>query len=415
MVATLTQRSDRTRPDAPAPTIEKVTIPSDQEQRPGVSAPDRTGTRTDGGILIGRPFGIPVLVSPSWFVVAALITYVFRPTVQEQVPTIGAAGSWLVAFTFAVLLYASVLVHELCHSVTALRLGFSVRRITLHLLGGVSEIEQAPDTPRRSFLISVAGPAVNVVIAALAYVALQFTTDGSVLDLLASALMGTNVLVAVFNMLPGLPLDGGHVLEAAVWKVTGRRTRGTVAAAWCGRVLAVLLVAVPVVLALARGSQPSVITVVWGLLLGSFIWVGAGAALTGARTRDRLPRVGAGLLARRAIPVERDLPVSEGVRRAQEAGALAMVVVDGAGRPTALVQEDAVRAMPVERRPWVTVGQVSRSIDEALVLQADLAGEALVTTLSRRVAPEYLVVDAAGRVVGVLAMADVERVLTADG
>lgn len=384
----------------------------EQSQRPSGRL-DKAGV-AGNGVVIGHPFGIPVVVSPSWFFVAALITWGFEPSVRRQVPDIGAA-SWVVAFCFAVLLYASVLVHELSHSVTALRLGLTVRRITLHLLGGVSEIEQQPQTPGRSFLVSGSGPAVNFVIAGVAWLALRATTPGTIADVLVYALMSANLLVGIFNLLPGLPLDGGHVLEAGVWKVTGRRTSGTVAAAWAGRALAVLIVGLSLLLPLARGGEPSIVTVVWGMLLGSFIWVGAGQALLSARTRDRLPGVGARTLARRAIPVDRDLPVSEAVRRAQEAGAMALVVVDARDQPSALVEEAAVRAMPLERRPWVSVGQVARSIDPELVVREDLAGEELVTALSRRVAPEYLVVDAAGLVVGVLALADVERALAVRG
>jgi Zn-dependent protease/CBS domain-containing protein len=360
--------------------------------------------------VLGRPFGIPVVVSPSWFLVAGLITWVFQPTVARQVPDLG-AGAWLVAFLFAVLLYASVLVHELSHSLTALRMGLPVRRITLHLLGGVSEIQVPPPTPGRSLLVSAAGPAVNFVLAGIGLAVLSTVPGGTVTYVLAYALTSANLIVGVFNLLPGLPLDGGHVVEAAVWKLTGRRTTGTLAAGWAGRGLAVVMVAGPLLLAYAGGRQPSLVTLLWGLLLGSFVWVGASAAIRGAHARNRLPGVSARTLARRAVPVPPDLPVAEAVRRAAEAGARAVVVVASDGRPVALVEEAAVTAMPAGRRPWVTVADVSRRLDDGLVLPADAAGEDLLAALQRRPAPEYLLVDPQGRLVGVLSLADVERAL----
>ncbi len=377
----------------------------------GASARQPSGERPGGGgIVIGRPFGVPVVVGPSWFLVALLITWVFQPQVARALPGIGDA-SWAVALAYAVLLYVSVLVHELAHSVTALRLGLPVRRITLHLLGGVSEIERQPQTPLRALLVSVSGPLLNVVLAGLGWLVLQVAPEPTVVSELASALTWANVVVAVFNLLPGLPLDGGFVLEALVWRLRGDRLAGTVAAAWCGRVLAVLLVAVPLGVGFVSDGRLPLLTVVWGVLLGSFIWVGASQALATARTRARLPALVARRLARRAVPVARDLPVAEAVRRAQAAGAGALVVVDAADRPVAIVEEAAVAAMPAQRRPWVPVGDVARRIDPDLVLDADLEGEPLVEAINRRPAPEYLLRDRQGLVYGVLVLADVERVL----
>ncbi|RJK93207.1 site-2 protease family protein [Vallicoccus soli] len=360
---------------------------------------------------MGRPFGVPVVVGPSWFLVAVLITWVFQPQVARALPQLGEL-SWLVSLAYAVLLYVSVLVHELAHSVTALRMGLPVKRITLHLLGGVSEIERQPQTPLRALLVSVSGPVLNLVLAGLGWLVLQVAEPGTVVGELASALTWANLVVAVFNLLPGLPLDGGFVLEALVWRLRGDRLAGTVAAAWVGRALAVLLVAGPLVVASLTEGRLPLLTVVWGVFLGSFIWVGAGQALAGARTRARLPGLVARRLARRAVPVPRDLPVAEAVRRAQAAGAGALVVVDAADRPVAIVEEAAVAAMPEQRRPWVPVGDVARRLDPDLVLDADLEGEPLVEAINRRPAPEYLLKDRQGLVYGVLVLSDVERVLS---
>ncbi|MGN6333503.1 MAG: site-2 protease family protein [Motilibacteraceae bacterium] len=390
-----------------------MTTPAPPAPRAG--APDQPppdGPRGGaGGFLLGRAFGVPIVVTPAWVLVAALITWAYRPTVQAQVPGLSTPLAYVVAAAFALLLYLSVLVHELCHSVVAVRLGLPVRRITLHVLGGVSEIEKPPPTPGRSFAVAVVGPLVNLLLAVPALLLARAVDPAGVVHVLAEAFAVANLLVGGFNLLPGLPLDGGRLLEALVWRVTGRRSTGTLAAAWVGRVMAVVLVLVPLAVATAQDRQADLITVVWGALLGSFIWVGASQALASGRIRDRLPALSAAALARRAVPVARDLPVSEAVRKAQESGARALVVVDGQDRPLALVQEASVSAMPLDRRPWVPVADLARRLGPETTLSMHLAGEDLLAAVQRHPAPEYLLVDDEGLVYGVLALSDVEQVL----
>lgn len=365
--------------------------------------PRRTEPERGTGLLVGRPFGVPVYVSPTWLLVAALITWAFAPQIQARLPGIG-AGAYLVSFAFAVLLYGSVLLHELSHSVVALRFRLPVRRITLHLLGGVSEITEEPRTPGQDFAVAAAGPAVSLGIAALGWGALQVLPAVSVVAVLVGELTLANLLVGIFNLLPGLPLDGGRLLSALVWRLRGDKLAGAVVAGWAGRLLAGVVLLLPLAF-----FNRSPVSVVWGALLASFIWVGANQSLASARLRDRLPSLSARSLTRRALPVHSGLPVSEAVRQAIDAGAQAMVVVDPEGRPVGLVSDAAVSATPPQRRPWVDVGTLSRRIDPAGVLTADLSGESLVRRLAEHPAPEYLVVDARGLVYGVLVTADVER------
>lgn len=365
----------------------------------------------DGRIVIARPFGVPVDVTPTWFLVAGLITYGFAATVESAVPGIG-GWKYAVSLAFALLLYLSVLVHELSHTVVALQGGLPVRRISLHLLGGVSEIERPAATPGREAGIAVAGPLVSLLLAALGYAVGELLEPQTVGRLLARALMVSNLVVGVFNLLPGLPLDGGRILSAAVWRATGRRHSGIVAAAWLGRAVAVLVLLLPFALAAGQGGELDVIDVVWGALLGAFIWAGASQALQHAGVQERLPGVTARGLTRRAIPVEVSLPLSEALRRAHEAGARGLVCVDAGGAPVGLVIEAAVQAVPPARRPWVPVGDLSRRLEPGHRLPADLAGEELVRMITSQPASEYLVVEANGDIYGVLATADVERALT---
>lgn len=359
------------------------------------------------GVRIGRFSGVPIYVTPTWFIVAALITWAFADNVDRAVPGLG-PWRYAVSLTFAVLLYASVLIHELSHTVVALRAGLPVRRISLYLLGGVSEIERPSPTPRVEAGIAAAGPLVSVLLGVVGLAAVVLLEPGTIAYLLAGALMWSNFVVGVFNLLPGLPLDGGRVLSAAVWQATGRRHTGALAASWTGRVIAVIVFFLPMAITTAFGGQPDLIDLVWGALLGAFIWSGASQSLQVAKVQQRIPALSARRLTRPALPVPADMPLAEALRRAQEAGARALVVVGPDGKAAAVANSAAIDATPEERRPWVPVGDVSRRLQPGMVVAASLAGEELVDALTSRPANEYLVVESDGSVSGVLVTADVE-------
>ncbi|ETK38054.1 peptidase M50 [Microbispora sp. ATCC PTA-5024] len=362
---------------------------------------------------MGRPFGIPVYVSPTWLIVAAFITISFQPVFADSLPGYSDVATYAVALAFAVLLYVSVLLHELAHCVVAKHYGLPVRRITLYLLGGVSEIEREPETAGREFNVAFAGPLLSLGLAAVGFLVYKFAVPAEgIVSVLVLQLWGSNAIVGVFNLLPGLPLDGGRMLRAAVWKVTRDSGTGTLAAAWVGRAVAVAVVAVPLLLNLMSGQDTGFGQMLWSIVLASFIWVGASQSLRVARVRARLPQLRARLLARRAIPVTAEVPLSEALRRAREAGAGAMVLVDHDGHPIGIVNEAAVNATPEHRRPWVTVGSVARSLEPSLVLGADLEGESLLDAMRGTPAAEYLLVERGGEIYGVLATADVNRMFT---
>ncbi|MFG1699984.1 site-2 protease family protein [Nonomuraea sp. NPDC049309] len=363
------------------------------------------------GLPMGRPFGIPVYVSWTWFLVAGFITIMFGPQMRQMLPQLDEFAAYGVAFLFAVLLYVSVLLHELAHSVLAKAYGLPVRRITLYLLGGVSEIEKEPPTPGKEFMVAAAGPMLSLGLAGLGLLADVFLINGGgILEVLTWQLWFANLIVGVFNLLPGLPLDGGRMLRAGVWKVVGSPGSGTVVAAWGGRVLAVLLIAFPLVTAMTSERPFDPVDLLWPVVLASFIWTGATQSLRVAKIKERIPQVNARTLARRAIPVTADTPLSEALRRAAEARAGALVVVDHEGRPLAIVSEAAVQATPEHRRPWVNVASLAKTLEPAMILNADLAGEALIEAMRDAPGSEYLLVERTGEIYGVLATSDVNRV-----
>lgn len=373
-----------------------------------VPPPSPQPTRSGQGLWLGQPFGVPIHLAWSWFIGSAVIVWLFTPLVESRLPELG-GWSVVVAGCFAVLLGVSVLIHELAHAVTALHFGQSVRRITLHLLGGVSEIEGELNRPWVDFTIAAVGPAASLVLAGAGFGLTKLLPDETVVDLVAWQLAVANLLVGIFNLVPGLPLDGGRMLRDVVWALTGREQAGTVVAAWTGRVVAVALVALAL-LPLFMGSD-DIVWLVWGLLLATFVWSGAGRALASSRMRSALPGVSARTLARRALPVEQSLPVSEGLRLLAGAQAGAIVTVDHDGTPVGVVHEAAVAAIPAARRPWVELAAVARTLGVQARVPADLAGEELLARLGEGSEPEYVVVNTDGTIHGVLSRDDVEQTL----
>jgi Zn-dependent protease len=368
---------------------------------------------------MGRIFGVPVYVAPSWFLVAALITWVFGGQLDRVLPELGGAR-YLVSLFFAIAFYASVLVHELAHTYAALRFKLPVRRIQLQFFGGVSEIEKESDTPGREFVLAFVGPLLSLVLAGVFYLGMQGVEPGTVPGVLLAGLMISNLIVAAFNLLPGLPLDGGRMLRAVVWKISGKPMTGTIAAAWTGRALAIaVLIGLPL-LSYAGGLDnsggagfDSLTDALLAAILAAIIWTGAGNSLRMARLREHLPDLRARTLTRRALPIASDTPLSEALRRANEAGARALVVVDGQGTPTAVVREAAIAGVPEHRRPWVAVSGLAQDIRPGMKVSAELAGEDLLDTLRATPATEYLVVETTGEVYGVLSTTDVERAFLA--
>jgi len=217
--------------------------------------------------------GIPLRIHPSWFVILLLATLAFQQHYSRALdPAPAEPQRWALALITAVLLFVSVLLHELGHSLVALAQGVKVRSITLFLLGGVASVERECNTARGALLVAAAGPAVSLLLA----VALLASTHSAAhlspaLGAMVGELGGLNLVLALFNLLPGLPLDGGLIVKALVWQVTGSQRKGLEVANASGRFLAYLAIGLGTVL-LLRGSG---IGGAWLILLG---WFGLGAA-----------------------------------------------------------------------------------------------------------------------------------------
>jgi Zn-dependent protease len=365
------------------------------------------------GYPVGRVLGFPLYLNPSTLIFAALVTLSYGAFVASTLD-FPPATSYAVGFGFVVFLLSSVLLHELGHALTARHFHIGVRGITLELLGGYTEMERDAPNPRVDLLVAVAGPAVSLGLGMVSVLAALVLPAGTVVYQLAFQLAVANLLVAAFNSLPGLPLDGGRALRAGVWALTGDRHRGTEVAGWTGRVVAVLTALA--VIALFLLDMFSMFGLVFMLLIAATLWQGASQAIRLARISRRFSLIDLGRLARPVFAVPAGTPLAEAQRRAAEAGRgdAALAVADSAGQLVALVHRSAADAVPTERRPWVAVDTVSRGLAGITSLPSSLAGEEVIRAVQQNPGAEYLV-TAGEDVVGVLHVADLALLLEPKG
>lgn len=372
-------------------------------------------TERRAGLSVGRVVGVPVHLNASMVLLAVLVTVTYGAFVRRQLDLSPVAG-YLVGFGFVVCLLGSVLLHELGHALTARRYGIGVRGITLELLGGFTEMDRDAPSPRVDLLVSLAGPAVSLGLGLTATAVTLALPDRTLPNQLAFQLAASNLIVAVFNILPGLPLDGGRALRAVVWGLTRDRHRGTEVAGWFGRAVAVGT-AVVVALFAASGSLAP-FGLVLMLLVSLTLWQGAGQSIRAARVSRRFPLVDLRRLARPVFPVPTGTPLAEAQRRAEEAQrqaapigpAVTLGVTDSSGRLVALVDRTAATAVPAERRAWVAVDAVARQLGAVPTLALGLDGEQVVRAVQAHPGAQY-VVTAGEDVVGVLHIDDLAQVL----
>jgi len=237
-------------------------------------------------IILGRAFGIPVRVARSWFIVFALVAcslaLVYFP---RALPAAPAMAHWAWGVAAAVLLFASLLAHELAHALTAHHYGIRVESITLHLLGGVSQMVEEPPTPRAELLIAAAGPVTSIALAGLAFGSRALVDRPEWMVVVLGYLGAANVVVAVFNLLPGYPLDGGRILLATLWAWRGQFGWATRVASTIGRISGLTLAGFG---AANVASTGEIVGGLWLVMIGIFVYQSARDAGRLGEIRERL-------------------------------------------------------------------------------------------------------------------------------
>jgi Zn-dependent protease len=362
------------------------------------------------GIPLGRLFGVPVSLAWSWFVIAAFIVAVFGPDVARALPGIG-PGAYVVALAYAVLLLVSVLIHELAHAVSAKAFGWPGARIVLTLWGGHTQFGSFHATPGKSLVVALAGPVANFVLAGLGHAYALVAEPAGVVGLLVTILVWANFLVALFNVLPGLPLDGGRLVESIVWRATGSQERGTVAAGWAGRIIVAALIAYFVVRPLALGIPLDLQFTIVAVLVAGFLWTGATQAIRDARMRQRLPLVAVRALMEPATAVPSSFTVAD-VDAVLAARPGHVLLLGGDGRPEAVVDNASLAAVPLELRGTTPAGSVARALASGAVVSESGSGRDLINFLAGLSGSEYAVTDASGKITGLLVQSAVVGAIT---
>ncbi|WAJ34636.1 site-2 protease family protein [Arthrobacter sp. FX8] len=369
-----------------------------RDTEPG-TPPGTTGRRRDG-IPLGRIAGVPVVLAYSWFVIAAFTVIAYGPVLARNNPMLG-MSAYLVAFAYAVLLLLSVLVHELAHALTAKIYGWPTQKIVLNLWGGHTQFESFTSSPGRSVLVALAGPAANFVLAGGAWLVLGTNSLGSVAEILTNIFMWANFLIAVFNVLPGLPLDGGRIVESIVWKATGSQAKGTVAAGWGGRIIVLAIAYWFLLRPYLAGDQPDFSLLMITILVGGFLWMGASASIQQGTLRARLPLVSAAGLSTPAVGVPASGTVRDALRLAAE-GTKSMVVCGPDGRPQGVVDPGALASVPDAAADTTPVTAISFPLAAGAYVPEWSKGQELIQFLSQVEGRHYAVVDHNGKVTGLL-------------
>jgi Zn-dependent protease len=314
---------------------------------------------------------------------------------------------WSVAAVGALALFASLVAHELAHSIVAVHSGVRVHRIVLWLLGGMSELTDEPRDARTDLRIALAGPLTSLTIGAAAFAAAELTAAvrvGAVAEALVW-LAVMNTILAVFNLLPGAPLDGGRVLRAVLWWRSGDRLRAQAAAARSGHVLGTALIvlgAVEVVLSRQFGG-------LWLMLLGWFLQRAANGELAVAGLRHQLgdTRI-QDVMSVPAMVVPRAWTVAELLAsHAPDSGHHVFPVVDAGGHPVGILAWPDLAKVPVPARATTSVATLARPLPPAAIVGADeLLGDAATRVILRPKLDAITVVGAQGRVMGIVTATD---------
>jgi Zn-dependent protease len=363
-----------------------------------------------GAIHIGRLFGISVRIHFSWlfifFLVAWSLASAFLP---DAYPGWSREMYWAIGIAGSMLLFVSVLIHEFSHSLLAISRGYKVRAITLFLLGGVSEIEEEAARPGEEFWIAFVGPLSSFILAGIAWGAYAVLgPDGNAQGRALAVYLGTiNLILGVFNLIPGFPMDGGRVLRSIVWRATGSQRQATLVASNVGSLIGYAFMAVGIVVAFTANF----ISGLWLMFIGWFIQSSASAvrqqqsvttALTGKRVRDVPTREITSIKPGTSVQELIERHISRDFERAY-----AVVLGDTF---YGLVTASDVRRLPPDQRGSTPVTEIMTRAPEVLSVTPDEPLESALKKLVEKGVHQLAIVSD-GNIVGQITRADVMRVL----
>ena len=361
------------------------------------------------GFRIGKIFGIPIQLHGSWFLLFALITFSWVSYFTTEHPHWTTSQSWAAGILSSLLFFASVLFHELGHSVVALKYKIPVLSITLFVFGGVARIGRDARTALHEFNIAVAGPLASFLLAGGFYLLAAISPQGGIVQAVSEWLAWINFALGAFNLIPGFPLDGGRILRAIVWQLTGDFTRATRTASIGGQLVAYLMILVGIYSALTNEALGR-FGGIWWAFIGWFLLSAAQESFAQVAIRNSLQGLRAGDILSAEIPtVSRSISIADYVEEIVRTGRRCHLV-QGAGQLVGLISVHSVNKVP--REEWASTSVQAAMIprDRVHVTSPDEP----VTRLLERMQTEdinQMPVVAGDRVVGLISRDTVLRVI----
>jgi Zn-dependent protease len=360
---------------------------------------------------IGSLFGIPLYIDPSWFLILAFVTFINAGDVNanglsNNTPFVG----WIAGLVLALLLFGSVLLHELGHSLAARSQGISVNSITLFLFGGIASIERESRSPEGAFWVAIAGPSISLLLFGIFFILAQLAEDFRLIAFIGTDLARINLVVALFNLIPGLPLDGGQIFKAIVWKVKGDRLTGVKWAATSGKIIGAVGIACSLLLLILTGE----IGTAWIALIGWFV-------LRNANTYARLTKLQESLLSlvandsmtREFRTIDANLTLSEFAREYIHAGTNTAPIYYAVsqGRYRGAIKVEDLYA--IERSEWdnKTLLDIARPLSEIPSVQEKTPLVEVVNYLEAIKERQITVLSLAGAVAGTIDRGDLVRAI----
>jgi Zn-dependent protease/CBS domain-containing protein len=353
--------------------------------------------------------GIPVRVHVSWLVIYGLIAWTLAVGYFPLVlPDIAARTAWLSALLAALLLFVSVFLHELSHSLVALRLGIPISGITLHIFGGVSQMEREPDEPGAELAIAAAGPITSFLIAGVVAALIALGNPGPTTHAVLQYLVTVNVVVGLFNLVPGFPLDGGRVLRAGLWKWSGNLQRATRIASQAGSLFGLVLI----LLGVMRGFTGEFLGGLWLVVIGVFLRQAATASYQQLVLRGALePRTVREVMRREVVQVAPSVSLETLVDDYFWRYYVASFPVTDGERVAGIVAIQQLNRVPREQWPMTRVEQVMTPMSERLRVSPGESLWSAMQKLSGNGVGRAAVIDR-DRLVGYLSMRDIMHVFT---
>ncbi|MGH9944634.1 MAG: site-2 protease family protein [Pyrinomonadaceae bacterium] len=363
-------------------------------------------------VRVARVFGIPVRIDYRWFIIFALSTWLIAVVFQQELGVggvrLGASAAWLAGLVTTFGLFLSIFGHELAHALVGRLEGIETEEIVLHPFGGLARLRRAPDSPRAEFRIAAAGPASSFIFAMLAYTALNFVAWGegpawAVLLLIS----GGNLMLAIFNLLPGYPLDGGRVMRAFLWHRSGQMVEATRIVSLGGQVIAGTLVAFGVFMAFKWGAY---FMAMMSALVGLFLWDSARAVLREQAVGSANPRTAADAMCA-PLGVEPETLVSRFVDELLPLQRREAVPIVSGGRLHGILTLEDLKQLPRERWRQTPVSAVMRPVSPELFVPPSTPLGRADALMRANGAGAVAVVGPSGEVIGFLERRSLKRQL----